>query len=124
VDVIRVLVPSTCQIHVGSLKDVSLPRLRPGSVCLLGDGNFTVEIGNWLNTWGMERAFYTRQLRRSVKGWNNTSIALRHAYLGGVAHGHVRLGSATRKAASKVTSLPNIAPRDASTVLSVKGVAH
>jgi hypothetical protein len=53
------------------------------------------------------------------------SIALRHAYLGGVTQGHTRLGAAFSSLAPKVLPLPaELAPRDASTVLTVKGVVH
>jgi hypothetical protein len=83
-----------------------------------------VEIGKRLREWGVDRVFYTRQLRRAIEGWNNTSIQLHHSHLGGVPLGTVRLTAAFRTAAPGVLPIHVIAPRDASTVLSFKGIVH
>jgi hypothetical protein len=82
VEVIRALVPSYRQIHVGRHKDICLPSLGKTALCLV-DGSFNVEIGNRLREWGVDRVFYTRQLRCAIEGWNNTSVQLHHSHLGG-----------------------------------------
>jgi hypothetical protein len=124
VEVIWALVPSNCQIHVGRHEDVCLPSLGKTALGLV-DGSFNVKIGNRLREWRVNWVFYTRQLRRAIDGWNNTSIQLHHSHhLGGVTLGTVRLGAAFRTAAPGVLPIPVIAPRDASTVLSVKGIVH
>jgi hypothetical protein len=123
VDAIRALVPISCQIRVGDWKDVCLPSLGTRAVGLV-DGGFNKELGDTLLKWKIKRVVYTRQQRRSLAHWNNISVALRHSHLGGVTLGTCRIGGSFHKAAPSVCPIPFVAPRDASTVLSVKGVAH
>jgi hypothetical protein len=123
VDAIRSLVPISCQIRVGNFNDVCLPSLGTRA-CGLVDGGFNKELGDVLLKWRITRVVYTRQQRRSLPQWNNTSVALRHSHLGGVTLGTCRIGGSFHQAAPTVRSIPFVAPRDASTVLSVKGVAH
>jgi hypothetical protein len=120
---IRVLVPASCQIRVGDYSDVQFDSLGKTAV-LLVDGGFTATLALGWHAWGIPRVMHTRQQRRSLSGWNNTSVALPQAYLGGVTLGTIQIGASFRGEAPGIASLPDIAPRDASMILSVKGVAH
>jgi hypothetical protein len=123
VEAVRALVPTSCQIRVGDDSDVCLPALGRNTIGLV-DGSFTGELTHFLSKWNISRVVYTGQQRRSIAQWNNTSVSLRHARLGGVTLGNVQIGGSFRHKAPRVRAIADIAPHDASTVLSVKGVVH
>jgi hypothetical protein len=121
-DVLQSLLPATCIISVGDIDDFSCPG-EPGMIGFI-DGGFTSKLGHWFDSIQINRIFTTRQQRRSVSGWDNTSATMSHAALGGVTIATIRIRGAFRTAAPRPLLPPIIAPRDASTVLGVKGSAH
>jgi hypothetical protein len=115
------LVGPECRILVGTSTETSgfvtaLPDVRLGLI----DGALTTDIVSALEGIGLDTLYYTRRLRRKIPGWNNSnSPIIHHEGVGGVTQAALRLGALTRGKCSSITELPAVAPRDASTVLSV-----
>jgi hypothetical protein len=120
--VLRAILPSTCELSVNDFATHTCPA-EPGLIGF-ADGGFTNKLAAWFGSSQIDRVFTTRQQRRSVAGWDNTSVALSHAALGGVTVATTRIAASFRIEAPRALPLPSFAPRDASTVLGVKGSAH
>jgi hypothetical protein len=126
VAVVQALVPHSCRIIVGQPADApSIGWHTLGSKPIgLVDGGFKHLLSDWFGSLGMRRVYDTCQQRRAIDGWHNTSISLRHATLGGVTTGRARISAAFRDITPKPSPIPQIAPRDASTMLSAKGASY
>jgi hypothetical protein len=85
---VEALVPKSCRIFVGLLKNAPFFTLGVSEKLAIGliDGGLTNLIGSWFKGLGIRRIFSMRQQRRGIAGWNNTSIALRHASSGRRRH--------------------------------------
>jgi hypothetical protein len=115
------LVGPECKILVGTMTSTSsfVPALLDVRLGLI-DGVLTISIVSTLEGLGLDTLYYTKRLRRKILGWNTSnSPMIHHAAVGGVTRAGLRLGALTRGKCTSTTTLPPVAPRDASTVLSV-----
>jgi hypothetical protein len=120
-DLVQRLVSPECKILIGMATATSgyataLAGVRLGLI----DGGLTCIIVSTLEGLGLDTLYYTKQLRRKIPGWHNSNTPLLSLEgVGGVTLAGIRLGALTRGKCTSITALPSVAPRDASTVLSV-----
>jgi hypothetical protein len=112
------LVPPTCRIFVGDLADNSVLATSTKATIGLIDGSMTSSLSGAFEGIGVMTVYYTRRMRRRLPCWDNANITVPHQDVGGVTQYSLRFGILCKRSTPRPSELPEIAPRDVSTVLS------
>jgi hypothetical protein len=119
---IQQLVPSSCRILIGTAQDTSRFLSADWHRGLVGlvDGSITSSTIALFESCGVQRIFFTQRLRRSISGWYHSNVTIPHIAVGGVSRFQLQLNVLSRTDKMMEVPTPAIAPRDVSTVLSIK----
>jgi hypothetical protein len=119
---VQQIVPHSCRILIGEARETSQflddewHRCEDGLV----GGSITSDTVSLLESCGVSRIYFTRRLRRKVPGWQHSNATVPHNAVGGVTDYLLQLNALSRKRSLSPLPTPAIAPRDVSTVLSIK----
>jgi hypothetical protein len=119
---VQQIVPHSCRVLIGEARDTSQFLNDEWYRCRVGlvDGSVTSNRVSLLESCGVSRIYFTRRLRRNVPGWHHSNVTVPHNAVGGVTDYRLQLNTLSRNGPLTALPTPGIAPRDVSTVLSIK----